>query len=104
MGFNKPCLKCKELTRNSSVCDRCQSIINKQRNANREHYKGSYARLAKQVRANAKQCWICGLGPLANDPFTADHYYPGDPNSPLLPAHRSCNSRRGNTPPDRLPF
>ena len=100
MAFQKPCLKCKQLTRNSSICDVCQGIQNRQRNANRRHYKGDYAKLSKAVRENAQICWICGLGPNAQDPWTADHYYPGDPNSPLLPAHRSCNSRRGNKPPE----
>lgn len=68
------------------------------RYATRPHYKGSYAKQAKQVRDTATVCWLCGLGRKTDDPFTADHYYPGDPTSPLIAAHRSCNSRRGNTP------
>lgn len=102
MAFQKPCLKCKRLTRDGSVCRDCQTIQNRQRNLTRKHYKGDYARLAKAVRQNAQICWICGLGAIENDPWTADHYYPSDPNSPLLPAHRSCNSRRGNKPPEEV--
>jgi hypothetical protein len=98
MRFNKPCLKCKALHRNPSLCDNCQRLADATRNATRPHYKGSYAKQAKQVRDTATVCWLCGLGRNPDDPFTADHYYPGDPDSPLIAAHRSCNSRRGNTP------
>lgn len=34
-------------------------------------------------------------GPRRGDPWEADHVAAGDPDSPLLPAHRSCNRRRG---------
>jgi hypothetical protein len=47
------------------------------------------------VRAEAVACWLCGDGPRPDDPWTADHVTPGDPDSILLAAHRSCNSRRG---------
>jgi len=73
--------------------------IDARRQPFRNHYKGSYSSRAKQVRANAEICWICKDGRRTDDPFTADHYFPGIANSPLLPAHRSCNSRRKNTPP-----
>lgn len=65
----------------------------------RKHYAGDYKRRAKVVRDNAITCWICHKGFTVLDPPTADHYFPGNPNSPLLPAHRSCNSSRGNQPP-----
>jgi hypothetical protein len=39
-------------------------------------------------------CWLCGDGPRSNDPWAADHVYPGDLASPLAPAHRSCNGAR----------
>lgn len=107
MGFNKPCLDCGQLTRNGSRCEKHQAIVDERVNAfknQRKHYQGDYAKRAKQVRDNAIICWICGQGAKPNDPWTADHYYPGEPDSPLLPAHRSCNSRRGNTPPERLPL
>jgi hypothetical protein len=99
MGFNKPCLRCQTLHRNSSICTECQRIVDANRNASRPHYMGSYQKQAKQVRDTATVCWLCGQGKRLDDPFTADHYYPGDPSSPLIAAHRSCNSRRGNTPP-----
>jgi hypothetical protein len=98
MAFNKPCLKCKTLHKNNSICDSCQRGVDATRNASRPHYKGNYAKQAKQVRETATVCWLCGQGKRLDDPFTADHYYPGDPTSPLIAAHRSCNSRRGNKP------
>lgn len=67
----------------------------------RAHYAGDYSKRAKAVRDGAIVCWICHQGFTQNDPPTADHYYPSIPNSPLLPAHRSCNSRRGNSPAQR---
>ena len=41
-------------------------------------------------------CWLCHEPARMGDPWTADHVTPGDPDSILLPAHRSCNSRRGD--------
>lgn len=62
---------------------------------------GTYTRTAKQVVANATRCHLCGGGPRADDPFVADHIVPrslggNDAATNLLPAHRSCNGRRGN--------
>jgi hypothetical protein len=101
MGFARPCLDCGTLTRTGSRCERHQAIVNANidaRKAQRTHYSGSYRSKAKQVRDNAVVCWLCGDGARVNDPWTADHYIPRDPTSPLLPAHRSCNSSRQNTP------
>lgn len=97
MKFKKPCLVCGGL----SYEQRCpihqkEYLIKKEASKNREHYKGDYSRRAKKVRDEATFCWICKEGFREQDPFTADHLYAGDPLSPLLPAHRSCNSRRGN--------
>lgn len=64
----------------------------------RVHYKGDYRKRAKIVRETATNCWLCGEGYRPNDPFQADHVRPGDPNSLLMPAHASCNARRGNKP------
>lgn len=61
-------------------------------------YNSEYQRLSKLVRENAVQCHLCGEGYRPLDPWTADHLIPSDPTSPLAPAHRSCNSRRGNKP------
>ena len=91
----RPCLGCGTLT-TTSRCEPCQRTA-------RNHYTGTYAARAKQVRDTATVCWICREGTRTGDPWTADHYYPGDPTSPLLPAHKSCNSRRQDTPPPPTP-
>lgn len=100
MRFKKPCLVCGAL----SFDQRCESHQKeyerkKELSKSREHYKGTYQTRAKQIRQSATYCWICKGGPKIDDPFTADHLIPADPNSPLAPAHRSCNSRRGNKNP-----
>lgn len=103
--FKKPCLDCGRLTEGGSRCPTHQSMkqkrLDEMRKGKRQHYSGDYKKRAKIVRDNAEYCWICGDGYRDNDPFTADHYFPGDQTSPLLPAHRSCNSRRRNLPPEQ---
>jgi hypothetical protein len=103
MGFKRPCLDCGQLTDKGNRCQPHQTLyqakIDQRRKPNRQHYNAEYKRRAKQVRDTAQICWLCNQGYKPNDPWTADHYTPGDPNSVLLPAHKSCNSRRGNNPP-----
>ena len=104
--FPKPCLQCGKLTQGTSYCDihwaekqALREILRPPRpKGNRPHYQGDYWKRAKEVRENAAVCHICKDGPRYGDPWTADHLIAGDPNSPLAPAHRSCNSRRGNKP------
>lgn len=64
------------------------------------HYRGSYARRSRELRArwNADpqtECWRCGQSARHDDPWQAGHVRDGDPTSPLLPEHRSCNARAG---------
>ena len=103
MQFKRPCLDCGKLTEIGNRCQYHQRIITAKkdelRKPNRTHYKGDYAKRARFVRETTNKCWICGEGARTNDPWTADHYFPGIPDSPLLGAHKSCNSRRGNKPP-----
>ena len=87
--FLKPCLDCGTLSQRSR-CTACYS-------RSKAHYRGTYAKQAKWVRDNAVACWICKQGASPTDPFVADHLFGGDPLSPLLPAHRSCNAKRANT-------
>jgi hypothetical protein len=71
------------------------------RKSNSGQYSGAYRRLAKIVRDNAQACHICKEGYRPNDPFEADHLYPGTEVTSiaqLAPAHRSCNIARGNKP------
>lgn len=73
----------------------------------RTHYTGSYDARAKTVRdlayANVDtRCWRCGLT-LAEAQaksekrivWHAGHVYDGNPASPLLPEHSSCNTAAG---------
>lgn len=92
----RPCLNCGRPTPQTR-CSECEARKQTLRNARRTHYHGDYRRRARQVRTEAERCWLCGDGPRPDDPWQADHVTPGDPNSLLLPAHRSCNARRGNT-------
>ena len=106
--FNVPCLDCGKLSKAGSRCENCQLKINQAKQARqdtearrekkRQLYNSEYRKAARVVRANATHCHICGEGTRANDPFEADHLVPGNSSSPLAPAHRSCNQKRGNKP------
>jgi hypothetical protein len=96
MPIMRPCLDCRELSTNGSRCPRCAAGREAGRAAGRLHYRGDYRKRAAEVRATAITCWLCGNGARIDDPWTADHVEPGNPDSPLLPAHRSCNSARGD--------
>lgn len=101
--MNRPCLTCGTLTRNTR-CKRCTTIHDNNRYRARpprpHHTDPNYRRTSQQLRTmwNADPyttCWICGEGARPGDPWQADHHTPGDPTSILLPAHRTCNARRG---------
>lgn len=96
MTINFVCADCARITPDHPRCRECQAKRDHHRYLSRPHLKGSYKTQAKRVRESAETCWICGEGHRDDDPFTADHLIPGETTSPLLPAHRSCNSRRGN--------
>jgi 5-methylcytosine-specific restriction endonuclease McrA len=110
MKFPKPCLDCGTL----SLGNRCpthQAVIDNQTNIRRAaikattgQYSGSYKRRAKEVRDTAIICWLCGQGARPNDPWQADHVNPAEhgDTAQLLPAHKSCNSSRGNK--EKKPF
>jgi hypothetical protein len=90
--FPKPCIKCGTLTNGGSYCS-----------THLAEKKGRYNNLAyrkqrEAIRATATHCHLCGKAFLTQKEITADHLIPGDINSPLLPAHLSCNSRRGDKP------
>ena len=96
-GVRRVCLGCGVLTAYGSRCETCKAEQDREieaRRGERQHYKGDYAKRAKQVRATAETCHICGQGWKQGDPWQADHLIEGDPESPLLPAHRSCNIRK----------
>lgn len=103
--FMQPCVDCGKLSRNGTRCelhqaqrDRARDVPKAARKRATGQYGGDYRRKAKLIRENAEYCWLCHEGARVDDPFQADHVIPGDPESPLLPAHRSCNAARGNKP------
>lgn len=103
MGFAKPCLKCNQLTRGGSYCDGCRPIRvdSPERKAKKQAlYGGNYRRRARAVKTSAIACHICRQLFKDGDRIEADHLIPGNPDSPLAPAHRECNQRRGNKPLD----
>lgn len=66
----------------------------------RAHYRGTYARRARAVVAQANadptaRCWRCGRLSLPGDPWQAGHIRDTDPTSPLAAEHRSCNALAG---------
>ena len=102
MPFKKPCLDCGALSYESR-CEVHRKRVEQLRDIRRaEHkrtyYDTGYRKRAKIVRDTAIICHICGDGARADDPWQADHLEPGNPNSQLAAAHRSCNASRGNRP------
>ena len=110
MRLPRPCLKCNRLHRDrGDYCSSCRTEYQRKRESNpyrmakkKMMYGGNYpARRASMVAEtinNNLPCHICKQHFLTATEITADHLIPGDPNSPLAPAHKSCNSSRGNKP------
>ena len=95
----KPCLDCGKPGQASRCTDctrRKEASRIRPTEARNKLYNRKHRRLAAYVRATATTCWVCGQGARDGDPWQADHVLPGDPGSPLLPAHRSCNIARAN--------
>jgi len=99
----KHCLRCHALTNSGSLCTRCRTGSRAKRGTREQRGLGwDHRRRAAQLRS-VTVCHLCGKPGDWNDPadpLTADHLVPrakGGHLSPLLPAHRSCNSRRGAT-------
>lgn len=104
--FRRPCLDCGQLAYGNR-CETHQTEWNRKHRTpdtperkakKRLYYNSDYRKRAKFVRDNAVLCHLCGEGYRPGDPWQADHLQPGNPHSPLAPAHRSCNAKRGNKP------
>lgn len=105
--FKRPCLICGSLSFNSH-CDVHAAAIKLQRDQRRDTperrakkkalYGGDYRKRRASALANATHCHLCNKPFQGYDQVESDHLIPGDPNSPLLPAHRLCNQQRGNKP------
>jgi hypothetical protein len=105
--FPKPCLDCGVLTSGGNRCDEHEHLVQSLHNAKRAaikkltgQYSGDYRKRAKLVRETALECHLCGGGARFDDPWVADHANPAEFGSDavLLPAHKSCNEKRGNKP------
>jgi hypothetical protein len=100
----RPCMDCQTLIPNKQIrCDACaetkrarNTLRERMRVRERPHYEGNYRKRAAAVRASAEVCWICNEPARPNDPWQADHVVPRDvdPETLLLPVHRSCNIYR----------
>jgi len=89
--FPRPCTLCGTLTIYGSRCIE-HTVTHSQL------YNYRYTQEAKAIKATATVCALCQEPFTDRNEITADHIRAGDPTSPLQPAHKSCNSRRGNQP------
>ena len=101
MPFNSPCLRCGILIRGASYCGGCRprKVDSPERKAKKQaKYGGDYRRRANAIKSAATHCHLCNKPFQWGDTIEADHLFPEQPDSPLAPAHRECNRKRGNTP------
>ena len=105
MKFKKPCLDCGSLSFENR-CPRHLSEYNARRaerfnlpsrkEKKRNLYNSDYIKRSKPIRETATNCYLCG------EPFTdrkqiqIDHCYPSMPDTPLAPAHASCNRNKSD--------
>ena len=84
---------CPRLTRSSY----CRVHYNAKRRPfyNRQHSKRAKAAIAAEPWCHSDPCPYPDAGTPAN-PLTGDHSEPDDPQSPLVPRCRACNSARAN--------
>lgn len=106
--FPRPCVKCRQLfVAASDYCDACRpqkiegGSTRKPDSAERKNkkallYNSTYRARAKVLRATATHCHICKQAFTNRKLIEADHLVPGNPLSPLAPAHRSCNIKKSN--------
>ena len=110
LRFKRPCLQCNKLHQDKGdYCVSCRAEKERQResdpkriahkrNLYNKNYQVARKLLVEQTILNNFPCHICKLPFLSRADITADHLEAGNPNSALAPAHRACNSRRGNAP------
>ena len=86
--FPKPCLDCGVLTKGGNRCEEHENLVKSIHNAKRNLVKKATGQYSGSYRARANDTWV------------ADHVNPGDNGDTalLLPAHKSCNEKRGNKP------
>ena len=94
--------RCRDCLRKYERVKRGRRGSTTQRGLGAEHQ-----RLAKQVLAEEKTCWICGESARPDDPLEVDHVVPraeggATVRSNLRAAHASCNRSRGGRGRGRL--
>ena len=110
--FPQPCSVCGTLTAGASRCPAHEREYQANRNRTRgpragdearrarksQLYNYAYRQEAKRIKENATHCHICRKPFVEGDRVEADHLIAGMIGSPLAPAHRECNQRRGDKP------
>lgn len=101
--FRKPCLTCGKLGEPGvAYCVEHEAErrrkINWTKNQRTLYKSPEYRRARQHIKDTATHCHLCGQAFTNRNEITADHILAGDPTSPLAPAHRTCNSSRGNKP------
>ena len=101
----KFCLRCKNLTRNGSRCENCETEIQRERDTyrlstTRRGLGWTHQKRARAVVANVTQCPKCGAEITPDNPITAHHTVArakgGDDTTPMIPLCRRCNSSIGD--------
>ena len=116
--FPRPCIDCGVLTTNTSRCpthevaNQTKRQLRQDSNIERRIKKArlygasgqvSYKTKAKALRESNTHCYLCLKPKTETNRLEADHIYPSlFDQSPLLPAHRSCNNQKGNKGIDQL--
>ena len=103
MKFPKPCMKCGRIGEPGyAYCPphdaERMKVINDRKNQRTLYRSPDYRRARQHIKDTATHCHLCGKAFTDRKEITADHIIAGEPNSPLAPAHRTCNSSRGNKP------
>ena len=112
--FRRPCLKCGGTTSpGGTYCDTHERELGQARNLQRDNdpkrkekkkllYNSDYQKARREivayVRANGFICYLCNKPIELTQDIDIDHVEPANPNSQLLPTHRTCNRSRGNRP------
>jgi 5-methylcytosine-specific restriction endonuclease McrA len=100
VNLARPCLVpgCGRLTTRTRCLEHRRAWERARGTRQERGYGADYQRARRELVACAELCAWCGRPASPADPMTADHLVPlsegGGIEGNLVPAHRSCNSRR----------
>lgn len=116
--FRRPCLKCGGTTSpGGTYCATHERELEQARNLKRDSdpkrkekkkilYNSDYQKKRREivewVRANGFVCYLCKQNIEPTHEIDIDHVEAGNPDSQLLPTHRTCNRSRGNRTHDNI--